>query len=55
LRRNFPIAGIHCDIVSLLEGAQRRAVRQIDARQVNRSAPIITASGVELGTVIRKC
>jgi hypothetical protein len=41
--------------VSLLEGAQRRAVRHIDARQVERSAPIIPASGIELGTVICKC
>jgi hypothetical protein len=55
LRCSFHSAGIHGDIVSLLEGAQRRAVRHIDARQVERSAPIITASGIELGTVICKC
>jgi hypothetical protein len=42
-------------MVSLLEGAQRRAVRHIDAHQFERSAPIITASGIELGTVICKC
>jgi hypothetical protein len=41
--------------MSLFEGAQRRAVRHIDARQIERSTPIITASGIELGTVICKC
>jgi hypothetical protein len=34
LRCSFHIAGIHRDIVSLLEGAQRRTVRHIDAREV---------------------
>jgi hypothetical protein len=52
---SFQIAGIRCDIVSLLERTQRLPVSQIDARQVQRSAPIVTASGIELGTVICKC
>jgi hypothetical protein len=55
LRCSFRIAGIHCHVVSPLERAQRRAVRHINARQIARSAAIITASGVELGTVICKC
>jgi hypothetical protein len=55
LRCSFHVAGIHCYIVSLLEGAQRRAVRYINARQVERSAPIIAAPRIELRTVIGKC
>jgi hypothetical protein len=55
LKCSFHIAGIHRDSVSLLEGAQRRAIRHIDSHQVERSAPIVTASGIELGTVICKC
>jgi hypothetical protein len=55
LRGSFHIAGIQCDIVSLLEGAQRRTVRHVDARQVQRSAAIIAAPGIKLGTVIGKC
>jgi hypothetical protein len=39
----------------LLQGAQGRAVCDIDASEAERATPIIAATGVELGAVIREC
>src|SRR5262245_46760697 len=39
----------------LLEGPQRRAVRNIDARKVKSPAAIVPAASVELRAMVRKC
>jgi hypothetical protein len=38
-----------------LEGPQRRAVRNVEASQIECSAAIVAATGVELRSVIGKC